>query len=160
MREGVDVKIDRRSTRQKYDGTPWVCRVSQPDEELLATLRAAAVLLGRSPSRKDMESLARARPRLAPDSTIYRRRYGSFNAAKAAAGLDVAPQLRPSPRTRKATGNQRFRILTRDGFRCRYCGHGPDDGAKLTIDHLTPFAKGGQTVDDNLLTACADCNGG
>ena len=54
----------------------------------------------------------------------------------------------------------RFEILRRDGHRCRYCGRGVDEGAKLTIDHVMPVALGGTDEDDNLVTACADCNAG
>lgn len=52
----------------------------------------------------------------------------------------------------------RFAVLERDGFRCRYCGADPADGAKLHIDHRLPVSKGGQNDFDNLVTACADCN--
>lgn len=52
---------------------------------------------------------------------------------------------------------QRFRILTRDDYRCRYCGHGTPD-VKVHVDHVIPVAAGGKSVDDNLVTACFDCN--
>lgn len=52
---------------------------------------------------------------------------------------------------------QRFRILTRDDYRCRYCGHGPPE-VKVHVDHVIPVAAGGKTVDDNLVAACFDCN--
>ena len=53
---------------------------------------------------------------------------------------------------------QRFRILLRDGFRCVYCGRGPSNEVRLVVDHVTPVAKGGMTTDENLKTACVDCN--
>ena len=53
----------------------------------------------------------------------------------------------------------RFRILTRDGFRCRYCGRpGSAPGVVLHVDHVVPRAAGGATTEDNLLTACDECN--
>jgi len=52
---------------------------------------------------------------------------------------------------------QRFRILERDGFRCRYCGHGPPE-AKLHVDHVVALAHGGVDDDKNLVTACEECN--
>lgn len=52
---------------------------------------------------------------------------------------------------------QRFRILSRDGFRCRYCGRGTDE-VKLHIDHMEPSSLGGSDSDDNLVTACLHCN--
>lgn len=51
----------------------------------------------------------------------------------------------------------RFDILTRDGFRCRYCGVGPAL-TELHIDHVLPVALGGTNDVDNLVTACIACN--
>jgi 5-methylcytosine-specific restriction endonuclease McrA len=53
----------------------------------------------------------------------------------------------------------RFRILGRDGFRCRYCGRpGDAPGVVLHVDHVVPVAAGGTTSEDNLRTACEECN--
>ena len=52
----------------------------------------------------------------------------------------------------------RFEILKRDQFRCRYCGRGEADGAKLHVDHVIPVLVGGRNDPENLATACADCN--
>ncbi len=54
----------------------------------------------------------------------------------------------------------RFRVLQRDGFRCRYCGRGTAEGATLQLDHVVPVAAGGETTEANLMTACAECNAG
>lgn len=53
----------------------------------------------------------------------------------------------------------RFRIFTRDGFRCRYCGRSSEE-TTLEVDHIIPVAKGGTNDDANLITACIDCNRG
>lgn len=50
----------------------------------------------------------------------------------------------------------RFRVLTRDNFRCRYCG----SNDRLTVDHVTPRADGGSDDIGNLVTACRACNTG
>jgi 5-methylcytosine-specific restriction endonuclease McrA len=55
--------------------------------------------------------------------------------------------------------NKRFAILERDKFRCRYCGSEPGT-ALLQIDHVMPKNHGGSDDEDNLVTACADCNVG
>jgi 5-methylcytosine-specific restriction endonuclease McrA len=53
----------------------------------------------------------------------------------------------------------RFRVLQRDGFRCRYCGRsGSAPGVVLHVDHVVPLAAGGTSTEDNLLTACEECN--
>lgn len=51
----------------------------------------------------------------------------------------------------------RFEIFKRDGFKCQYCGRTPPD-VVLHVDHVVPKSGGGGSEDDNLLTACADCN--
>ena len=51
----------------------------------------------------------------------------------------------------------RNRILDRDIFTCQYCGE-TSQNTKLTIDHIMPYNKGGKTIEDNLITACEECN--
>lgn len=48
-------------------------------------------------------------------------------------------------------------ILLRDRFRCQYCGE-RFDSSDLTFDHVVPRANGGQTVWENILSACVECN--
>jgi len=54
----------------------------------------------------------------------------------------------------------RLKVLSRDNFRCVFCGRSPatDFGVKLHIDHIIPFSKGGKSSLDNLQTLCQDCN--
>jgi hypothetical protein len=53
----------------------------------------------------------------------------------------------------------RFEVLRRDNHACRYCGRSAPS-VKLTVDHVIPVALGGGDEPTNLITACADCNGG
>ncbi|MFI5473155.1 HNH endonuclease [Streptomyces cacaoi] len=53
----------------------------------------------------------------------------------------------------------RYEILRRDNHACRYCGATAPD-VKLNVDHVIPTSLGGSDKPDNLVTACADCNGG
>lgn len=48
-------------------------------------------------------------------------------------------------------------ILLRDRFRCQYCGD-QFPSEELTFDHVIPRAAGGQTVWENILSACVECN--
>jgi 5-methylcytosine-specific restriction endonuclease McrA len=48
-------------------------------------------------------------------------------------------------------------ILLRDRFRCQYCGE-QFPAAELTFDHVVPRSAGGQTVWENILSACVKCN--
>lgn len=52
---------------------------------------------------------------------------------------------------------QRFAIFNRDGFTCMYCGKKPPE-VILHVDHIIPVIEGGGNEDDNLVTACSDCN--
>lgn len=54
----------------------------------------------------------------------------------------------------------RYRILHRDGFRCKACGRGPNNGVKLTVDHIIPVDWGGGNEELNLQTLCMECNEG
>ncbi len=51
----------------------------------------------------------------------------------------------------------RFNVFLRDAFGCQYCGQGFDTH-DLTFDHLVPRSRGGRTVWENVVTACAGCN--
>ena len=53
----------------------------------------------------------------------------------------------------------RFEIFKRDGFTCQYCGATPP-GVLLEIDHIKAVSLGGENGDENLITACFDCNRG
>lgn len=48
----------------------------------------------------------------------------------------------------------RHNVFKRDGFSCQYCGVTKD----LTIDHVIPRSKGGNSSWKNLVTACKKCN--
>jgi 5-methylcytosine-specific restriction endonuclease McrA len=46
-------------------------------------------------------------------------------------------------------------LFARDNWRCVYCG---DSGGRLTLDHVVPRSKGGDSVWENVVTSCAPCN--
>lgn len=54
----------------------------------------------------------------------------------------------------------RFKVLQRDNFKCCACGASPakDASVELHVDHIMPWAKGGETVFENLQTLCSKCN--
>lgn len=49
----------------------------------------------------------------------------------------------------------RKNILRRDSYKCGYCGR---SDLPLTIDHITPRARGGSDTWENLICACTVCN--
>lgn len=46
-------------------------------------------------------------------------------------------------------------LFARDGWRCVYCGTA---AGRLTLDHVVPRSRGGDSVWENVVTACAPCN--
>lgn len=63
-----------------------------------------------------------------------------------------------TPRT--VSTRLRFKVFMRDGFTCQYCGKTPQDGIKLEADHVVAYSNGGETILENLKTACWACNNG
>ena len=51
----------------------------------------------------------------------------------------------------------RSNVYLRDMYRCRYCSN-IFDTKHLTLDHVQPKSKGGQTNWENIVTCCKTCN--
>jgi 5-methylcytosine-specific restriction endonuclease McrA len=104
-----------------------------------------------------------APPRPQGDSSLMGDLFAYLGNMSSSAPKATVNEPTPKPRSNrpKMSKSKRFAILRRDGFRCKLCGRGPDDGddVVLHVDHRMPVAKGGDSTDDNLWTLCADCNG-
>lgn len=48
-----------------------------------------------------------------------------------------------------------WNVYRRDECKCRYCG---DNKSSLSVDHIILWKNMGETVEDNLITACKKCN--
>lgn len=48
----------------------------------------------------------------------------------------------------------RHNVMKRDAFQCLYCG----STKNLTLDHMVPKSRGGDSSWTNLVTACMRCN--
>ena len=46
-------------------------------------------------------------------------------------------------------------LFARDGWRCVYCG---TSTGRLTLDHVVPRSRGGDSTWENVVTSCAPCN--
>ena len=46
-------------------------------------------------------------------------------------------------------------VLARDGWTCQYCGA---ERPALTVDHVIPRSRGGESVWENIVASCAPCN--
>ena len=62
--------------------------------------------------------------------------------------------------SRNVNSRLRFIVMHRDNFKCCKCGKTPakDPSVELHVDHIFPWAKGGETVLENLQTLCSECN--
>ena len=58
----------------------------------------------------------------------------------------------------KVTPSLRYKVFSRDHFRCQICGASQEDGVTLHVDHIIPVSKGGKTEMSNLRTLCDMCN--
>ncbi len=45
-------------------------------------------------------------------------------------------------------------VFARDGWSCQYCG----TKSSLTVDHVIPRSKGGDSSWENIVASCAPCN--
>lgn len=45
-------------------------------------------------------------------------------------------------------------VFARDGWSCQYCGK----RSNLTVDHVIPRSKGGDSTWENIVASCAPCN--
>jgi len=76
--------------------------------------------------------------------------------AQAAENKDAQRNLVSSFRTQKA-----FRMQAEKISGCPYCGNPFETKAlnnNIHLDHIYPVSKGGQSVNENLVFICSDCN--
>ena len=131
-----------------------VARLGEAWEAGAALVRARY----RIPPAKGLPAQRNERPSDLPMRWRWERRDRRFRDPPAGRGKT---QMRQSvTRARDPLPAQlRFSVLQRDGFRCRYCGRtSREPSVALHVDHVVPLAAGGATTEDNLLTACEECN--
>lgn len=136
--------------------------------EMYDNLAEIWLKIGRQPSRRDLLRMQ------SPISyKAYERRFGKWSLAlksfveyyNSNANLEMGLTTQSSiisahQTTRDINLRMRFRVMSRDNFKCCYCGASPakDPSVQLHIDHKTPWAKGGETTMENLQTLCSKCN--
>lgn len=69
----------------------------------------------------------------------------------------VVRLLKSFRRHKKKVKFSRINVYARDRYKCQYCGIKLET-KDLTFDHVLPRCQGGQTVWDNIVTACVPCN--
>lgn len=163
--KGIDFKIT-------YRRSPYTV------EEMFGEMERIWLHLGHRPSRNEWTA---NQPKISYDA-IYRR-FGSWKNAclqfieyKSGATFEYEKEKSRKPsrlanattnkniieKTRTIPLNIRVRVMSRDNFRCVFCGKSPatELGTKLHIDHILPFSKGGTNSLENLQTLCEACNTG
>ena len=147
-----------------------------PEEDLFANIKDVWIHLGRQPKYNEIK-----KPISKYSAGTYENRFGSWNKALEAfiAYINIekadeeneeletelldnkVAQRNSMRRTKREISERlRFSILLRDGFRCHACGRSPinSPGVELHVDHIIPWSQGGETVPDNLITKCKECN--
>lgn len=143
------------------------------DEQCFENLLAVWTQYGRPPQHDEMNHVPSK-----VGAKAYVRRWGTWRGALRAfverANQDVPPETRlpteelsetESSRSVKRSPRDiplglRYLVLLRDGNRCPLCGRSPqsDPPAEIHIDHIHPWALGGETVLANLRVLCRECN--
>jgi HNH endonuclease len=136
-----------------------------PDERLFENLMRLWEHYGRQPRLTEL-----SRPPSIISDSPYKRRFRSWiDALTQFIAYANAQEARPPIPIENATGHHvgrdpslrvRFRVMKRDNFSCRACGASPAlrPGLSLHVDHIMPWSRGGETIDENLQTLCEACN--
>jgi hypothetical protein len=148
------------------------------DAQCFENLATVWTHLGRAPEYREMSE---------PPSTIqyrhYKVRWGTWRKAllafvewtksesesgeTASGATQTTPQSKPVAEKRRSEADfrdvrpgLRFRVFTRERFRCVACGRSPATHLNIVLhaDHRKAVASGGKTTLDNLQTLCQDCN--
>ena len=146
------------------------------DEECFENLLALWTHYGRQPRFGELK-----RPPSVVGPKAYIRRWGGWRAALSAFVkiINETPEPLPDqPRLEQTSVPEsnvvvteetvprslslalRYKVLVRDKFRCVICGASPakDVGVELHVDHIHPWSRGGQNIEENLRTLCSKCN--
>jgi hypothetical protein len=139
------------------------------DDECFENIFALWTHYGRQPHHAELKRLPST---VGPKAYL---RWGSWRLALAAfvervnrdTPLSDKPpsELRPPPRNPKEPKRTprdiplglRYRVVIRDGCQCQLCGRRAPQ-VKIHVDHIKPWAFGGETVIENLRVLCSDCN--
>ena len=148
------------------------------DEECFENIVTLWTHYGRQPNFAELN-----RPPSSVGSKAYVRRWGGWRSALAAfikyveqsadssknevPVTSIRPEVSTEAANERATSEPRsinlalrYKILSRDRFRCQVCGRSPakDLNVELHVDHIIPWSKGGANTEENLRTLCFDCN--
>jgi len=155
----------------KLNLNPTRSPISIPNEDLFQNLEEVWVSLGRQPRYEDIQ-----KPLSKYSASTYEKRFGTWRKAlekfvefvnnESSVETEVIPKAQKTKSTHKTKRSinwrLRFIVLRRDDFKCQSCGKSPanNPGVVLHVDHIKPWSKGGETIEENLQTLCSKCNVG
>ena len=146
-------------------GLPRTRNLNLTTEQLFENLVAVWLKLGRQPKYQDL-----TKEHSLFSAGTYENRFGTWRKALEALVSWANEGAQPtefsvssqSPTQVRGPRNVNWRlralVLMRDGARCQLCGAEAREGAKLHVDHIVPWSKGGATVLSNLRVLCHVCN--
>ena len=148
---------------QKANLQPSRSPINISEDDLFENIEHLWQHFGRQPKYHEV-----VKPLSAYSVKTYEKRFGTYyNALKAfidyvEGEISERPNknLNITENPRSINYRLRFKVMQRDGFKCRICGRSPatDSSVVLHIDHIIPCAKGGKATMDNLQTLCSKCN--
>jgi len=135
------------------------------NEELFENIVIVWNTTGRQPRYNDIK------PNISLFSVgTYEKRFGSWRKALEAfvdwandtnhtnSEIIIEKNINKNKSPRNINWRLRALVLMRDGASCQMCGDTPQSGAKLHVDHIIPWSKGGETILQNLQSLCEKCN--
>ena len=142
------------------------------NEELFENIAAVWTHLGKQPFGRHMSDLTTGS---SFSRGTYEKRFGSWNGALMAFADYLSGNAEPAmfvqsggaPATlvgkrtsRDINWRMRAKVLIRDACICKMCGNSPtkNPDIMLHVDHIVPWSKGGETLEENLQTLCSVCN--
>jgi 5-methylcytosine-specific restriction endonuclease McrA len=136
----ADPEVGRRSARLRIGGSRVLVLNASYEPINVCTVRRATVLLLKSRAElleRGEGAIHSERLELDRPCVIRLQRY-----------VRIPRDVHRRKITRKA-------VLARDAYTCQYCGR---EAASLTVDHVIPRSRGGQSVWENIVASCAPCN--
>jgi len=147
-----------------------------PDVELFENIANVWTILGRQPFGRELDkSAGHSKFSLG----TYEKRYktwnntliefekfinGNFDQSDFETSNELIEksekQLPQRSTSSKINWRLRAKILIRDNCICQMCGASPakNPDVVLHVDHIKPYSKGGETIEENLRTLCSVCN--
>jgi len=147
-----------------------------PDSELFENIANVWSILGRQPFGRELEkstgnskfSLGTYESRFKTwnNALIEFEKFINGNSGETINENGSEPTSSPDPfaikrkTPRKINWRLRAQILIRDNCISQMCGASPakNSDVVLHVDHIKPYSKGGETIQENLRTLCSVCN--